>query len=436
MKVDNNFDAVVIGAGIIGASITLELTRNGRRTLCIDKLPAAGYGSTSSSCAIVRVHYSTLSGTALAYDSYFDWKSWRSHLNLQESEEVAIFHETGCLVMKTRENNFLEKVISNAKTLNIPFEEWDAENIKNRLPTYNLKRFSPPCLQHEPQFGQPTYGDIEKAIFFSTAGFVNDPQFATKNIQLAAERMGARFCFKKEVVQINSRKSQITDIVLDDGVKITTPVVVNVTGPHSSVINKMANADYDMRITTKPLRQEVAYVPAPDQYNLESSNFVISDNDIGIYCRPESGGNLLIGSEDPVCDEPEYVDADSFDRNLSFQSQTQVMRYAQRMTDLGVPNSIKGIVDLYDVTEDWLPIYDCSAIKGFYMACGTSGNQFKNAPGVGRLMSGLIEYCESGNHHDSDPFQFNLKNLNQTFDTRIVSRLRSINRESSFSVLG
>ena len=45
------FDSIVIGAGIIGAAITLELTRRGHRTLCVDKLPAAGYGSTSNSCA-------------------------------------------------------------------------------------------------------------------------------------------------------------------------------------------------------------------------------------------------------------------------------------------------------------------------------------------------------------------------------------------------
>ena len=69
-----SYDAVVIGAGVIGAAIGLELARAGRKTLNIDKLPAAGYGPTSNSCAIIRVHYSTLDGTALAYDGYFYWK--------------------------------------------------------------------------------------------------------------------------------------------------------------------------------------------------------------------------------------------------------------------------------------------------------------------------------------------------------------------------
>ena len=59
------YDAVIIGAGIIGAAIGYELSKRGWRTLNVDMLPAAGYGSTSNSCAIIRVYYSTLDGCAM-----------------------------------------------------------------------------------------------------------------------------------------------------------------------------------------------------------------------------------------------------------------------------------------------------------------------------------------------------------------------------------
>ena len=61
MANENQYDAIVIGAGVIGAAIGYELSKLGRRTLNIDKLPAAGYGSTSNTCAIIRFSY--LSGT-------------------------------------------------------------------------------------------------------------------------------------------------------------------------------------------------------------------------------------------------------------------------------------------------------------------------------------------------------------------------------------
>jgi sarcosine oxidase subunit beta len=42
-------------------------------------------------------------------------------------------------------------------------------------------------------------------------------------------------------------------------------------------------------------------------------------------------------------------------------------------------------------------------MAGFYLAIGTSGNQFKNAPVVGRLMAELTGSCENGYDHDREP---------------------------------
>ena len=96
------YDAIIIGAGIIGACTAYELAKRGWRTLNVDKLPAAGYGSTGSSCAIIRTHYSTLDGSALAYESFFYWDDWAGYLGVPDERGLAAFHKTGCLVMKTR----------------------------------------------------------------------------------------------------------------------------------------------------------------------------------------------------------------------------------------------------------------------------------------------------------------------------------------------
>jgi sarcosine oxidase subunit beta len=97
---------------------------------------------------------------------------------------------------------------------------------------------------------------------------------------------------------------------------------------------------------------------------------------------------------------------------------------------------MRGVVDLYDVTDDWIPIYDQSDLPGFYMAIGTSGNQFKNAPIAGEMMADIIEASENGNDQDKNPIDLHLKNIDQTVTSGFYSRLREINRNSSFSVLG
>jgi len=100
------YDAIIIGAGIIGAAVGLELARQGWRTLNVDRLPAAGHGSTGNSCAIIRVYYSTVDGTALAYEAYHDWLDWRAYLRADADAVLARYHNCGTLVMKTAGNGY------------------------------------------------------------------------------------------------------------------------------------------------------------------------------------------------------------------------------------------------------------------------------------------------------------------------------------------
>ena len=88
------------------------------------------------------------------------------------------------------------------------------------------------------------------------------------------------------------------------------------------------------------------------------------------------------------------------------------------------------------MTEDWIPIHDRSCAGGLRTACGTSGNQFKNAPVAGKAMAALIEYCEAGGDHDAAPMRYRLEHLEHDIDMSTFSRLREVNQDSTFSVLG
>ena len=431
-----NYDAVIIGAGVIGAATAFELAKLGYKTLSVDKLPAAGYGPTSNSCAVIRMHYSTWDGIIFAYEGYFYWRDWADYLEAADERGLIEFIQCGCLVMKSELNGQLAKHCALADEFEVPYEHWSPDQVRAKLPIYDLKRFFPAKRMTDPAFGEPTGGEVEGAVFFPTAGYVSDPQLATHNLQRAAEAKGAEFLFGKAVTEILKQDGRISGLRLDDGSEIEAPVVVNVAGPHSAVINGLAGALDDMTITTKPLRQEVAHVPAPEGFDFEKLGTVVSDSDIACYCRPETGNHILIGSEDPPCDGHEVVDPDDYNRDFTEQWTHQVQRYAQRVPSLGIPNSSKGCVDLYDMSDDWIPIYDKSQVPGFYMAIGTSGNQFKNAPIAGKMMAALIDYCEKGGDHDKEPLQFELPYLKRTIDAGFYSRKRPINKESSFSVLG
>ena len=139
---------------------------------------------------------------------------------------------------------------------------------------------------------------------------------------------------------------------------------------------------------------------------------------------------------EPPCDPLEWADADDWNRELTEQWTAQVYRTALRIPTLPIPQQAQGIAALYDVSDDWIPIYDRSSLPGYYMACGTSGNQFKNAPLAGVLMAELIAACEAGHDHDREPVKVTGRYTGFPIDLGFFSRLRAVNKDSSFSVLG
>ncbi len=452
---NRDYDAIIIGAGVIGVCTGFELARRGYRTVNVDKQPAAGSGSTCNTCAIIRLHYSTPDGCAMARESYFHWLDWGRYLGVPDELGLAKYVNTGCLVVKNDRNHDLVNVMAALDELHVAHEDLAVDEVAARFPWLDTRAYGPPVTLGDDRFGTPTGGRIRGAVYIPESGYVDDPTLACHNVQRACEARGGEFRFNAEVVEILKERSggpgvraagakaagggleRVAGVRLADGSALRAPIVVNVGGPHSAIINGMAGVLDGMTIRTRPLKQEVCHVPAPAGMEYHQIAPLLSDGDIGCYSRPTSGNHVLIGSEDPPCDALDWVDdPDDYDTGFTGQWETQVMREAQRVKGLGIPGQTGGLVDLYDVSDDWIPIYDKSDLPGFYMAVGTSGNQFKNAPVAGRLMAELIEKVEDGHDHDAEPVTMPLRYTRRTCDIGFFSRRRSLNPDSSYSVIG
>jgi len=121
-----------------------------------------------------------------------------------------------------------------------PYEDLSTEDITKYLPIADTQQFTPAKRPDDPDFGYPTGEAVEGAVFFPRGGYVNDPMLAAHNAQRAAEAHGAEFLFKAEVIEIRRDMGRVCGVTLADGSKVDAPVVINVAGPHSSKINKMA----------------------------------------------------------------------------------------------------------------------------------------------------------------------------------------------------
>lgn len=426
-------DVIIVGAGVVGASIALELTRAGYAVTVVDKAGGPGFGSTSASSAVVRFNYSTWDGMAAAWESKFRWEAWADHLGYTDPTGLASFQRCGLafLDVDIMPRDRMAKMFVEA---GIPFEEWGPAELARALPGVDVGRYFPPKpVTSEEFFDAPT--GVLGAIYTPDAGYVDDPQLAAANLAAAAAHVGARFRYRRTVTAVAQRR-QTWAVTLDDGDVLEAAIVVNAAGPWSTGLNRMAGIGADFTVKVAPVRQEVHHVAAPP--SLPAGFPVVADADLGTYLRGESGGNMLIGGTEPACDPLEWIDdpdaANPHPTTERFEA--QVFRGARRLPDLAVPNRPRGIAGVYDASDDWTPVYDRTEADGYYVAMGTSGNQFKNAPLIGSLMTTLVDGVSNGADHDAHPLTYTAPHTGHVIDLGAFSRRRPPNAASSGTVLG
>jgi glycine/D-amino acid oxidase-like deaminating enzyme len=183
------------------------------------------------------------------------------------------------------------------------------------------------------------------------------------------------------------------------------------------------------------MRQEVHQINTP--MNLIPGP-IIGDLDLGTYMRSSPTGSTLIGGTEPECDRLDWVDdVEAVNLNRTKELfEAQVTRAARRFPALQIPNSPSGIAGIYDVAADWTPIYDRTELDGFFVAIGTSGNQFKNAPMVGKLMTALIDAVRAGQDHDVDPVKVRAERTGNEISLGAFSRKRLFNADNTGTVMG
>lgn len=423
----NKFDVIIIGAGVVGCSIAFALSKRGHRTLNVDTLPASGYGSTSHSSAIVRPVYSHVVSCAIAHESRFMWQSWPDVLGTPDERGFAKYTECGGLILvKEGDEHLYEANLAAMSEVGVAYEILDAKDIEELYPGISLDSYGPPRTMDDENFGLPTEGSITSGILVPASGYVSDPQLASHNLQVAAQAAGAAFSFNAKVVEILRASGRVTGIRLNNRT-LSADVIVNAAGPHSAVINDLAGIQ--LKITTRPVRHEVVYLPATARHFENGARFLV-DMDSGVYQRPD-GADMLIGTTDPECDPMEVVDPDNHNTSFTEQWTLQAHRAAQRFPEMGISNTARGTVGIYDVSDDWIPIYDKSDLPGYYLAIGTSGNQFKNAPLVGEIMSEIISKGLQGHDHDTDPASLELKHVNRRVGLEFYSRNRIVQATNS-----
>jgi glycine/D-amino acid oxidase-like deaminating enzyme len=351
---NQTYDAILIGAGVMGASIAYNLSRRGLRVLILER-QSVGVGATGASSGLVRMHYDIEVDSALAWQSFQIFREWRERIGGDCG-----FHRTGFLqIVSPDKNEQLRGNVEMQKRIGINTEVVTPEEVKKIAPMFRT-------------------GDFELAAYEPESGYA-DPVLTTNSFIANAKDCGAVLMQDCEVTGIRVSGGKVVGV---DSVRgsFDAPVVVNCAGTFADRIGRMVG----LEIPLDTWSHDVAFVRRPASVGTHPACI---DDALSMYFRPE-GELTLIGLEDyNRMGEPPESDLGRVDPEFVMRA---IDRICERMEGMEEGSLHSTHVGRDGLTPDQRAVINQAGPEGFYIACGFSGTGFKLSPAVGVCMSELI----------------------------------------------
>jgi glycine/D-amino acid oxidase-like deaminating enzyme len=354
---DRTADVVILGAGVMGASIAFHLVRRkAGRILVLDKGDVAGGGSGRSS-ALVRMHYSFPPEVDLAVKSLEIFRTWKDYVGRDGQ-----FRETGFVrIVPESELSRLEKNVAMQCAHGVDARVVDRAELAEIAPDWNVD-------------------DVPRAAWEPGSGHGDGAGVATDFLERARE-MGVVYRSQTRVTAFRAEKGRVTGVATDRG-EVAAPVVVAATGPWSRPL--FAGVGFDLPVEGE--YHEVAVLKNPA--GLTSVGPACIDGITTTYFRPEVGGLTLVGD----FWGKRGVDPDAYAPSASPDSLAGLIeRAVGRVPALADAAIWRGVTGVYDVSPDFRPLIgQAPGTRGLYVVCGFSGMGFKISPAIGLVVSELL----------------------------------------------
>ncbi|MGQ0650697.1 MAG: NAD(P)/FAD-dependent oxidoreductase [Betaproteobacteria bacterium] len=353
------YDAIVVGAGITGASTAYHLKKRGmKRVLLVDREgPAAG--GTGKSAAIIRQHYSSALLVGLA----------RASIGMLAAMPEALGRSGGYV----RAGYFFlvdDAMLAGAQA-NVAMQR--AAGVDTRFLEGGEIEALCPWLDTRGVAG----------VIHEPDGGYADPVQSTEAFVHGLRALGGEFRAKAPARALVRSAERVTGVAFDDE-EISAAAVVNAAGPWAAPL--AASAGIPLQIRT--VREQDTIWEARAGRALPQGS--VSNGVDAIYLRPLGERRFVVGRGFPK----QYYDVDPYNYKLTaddwFVGDVQ-SRMEKRFPPLAGAKLVAAYAALYDVSLDWYPyVGPRKGLEGYYDASGGSGHGFKIGPAIGKELADWI----------------------------------------------
>jgi sarcosine oxidase subunit beta len=361
MNLPKRAAVVVIGGGVIGASVAYHLTARGVRDIVvIDRGERPGLGSTGKATGGFRAQYGTRINVRLSLLA-------REMLSRFE-EETGVdpgYERAGYLWLATSET---------------ALTALDAGNRMQREEgLHEALMVSPREIARIVPF--VALEGVVGGAFCPTDGFIR-PLAVLEGYRGAAERGGTRFAWNLEVVgtRMTSDRKRVRAVLWADG-SIECNAVVNAAGAWAKGVAAMAG----VTLPVEPLRRQV--LPTVPTDTLPASIPMTIWADDGYHLRMRDGRALLLW---PSSGAPGLPYETAVDPDWMNDVEAMTRRRVPRLNGVAVDRA-GAWGGLYEISPDKHAILGrASECENFYLANGSSGHGVMHAPALGRLLAEIM----------------------------------------------
>ncbi|OLD41387.1 MAG: hypothetical protein AUI83_20895 [Armatimonadetes bacterium 13_1_40CM_3_65_7] len=345
---------VIVGAGVVGASIAFHLTQRGVRDVLVLERDRAGAGSTGKNAGGIRLQFSSEINVRLSLLSVPEIERFADITGVD-----AQFHQVGYLFLVTtdRDASAFERSFQLWNRLGVPARRLSADETRELLPQLNVS-------------------DVRFASFCQRDGYA-DPSSLLRGYLTCARAAGARVVEGARVDGIDVENGSVKRVRLGDQAVICEHVV-DAAGAWAGEVAALAG----VAIPITPHRRTIFVTEAFD--GLPERFPMVIDFATGFYFHRESGG-VLMGM-------PPVEEVDGFREDVDWDVLPRVVERALYRVPVLERARIKtGWAGLYEDTPDAHPIVGpVGEPRGFLAACGFSGHGVMHAPAIGSLVSEVV----------------------------------------------
>ncbi|MBO4666934.1 MAG: NAD(P)/FAD-dependent oxidoreductase [Bacilli bacterium] len=354
-----NYDVIIVGAGVIGATIARNLSKYNVKTLVLEKNNDVGDETSCANSAIVHSEYDPHPGTLKAE---LNVKGCEMFTKVCEELDVEL-KRIGSLTVATNEEEeaTLQKLLENGKENGVDVRIVGQEELRKMEPFITKKAT---C-----------------ALYAKDAGIINPFELVVALMENAIDN-GVTLNLEEEVKDI--KKDDKGFIVYTNKGEYAAKVVVNCAGVNSDIINNYIS---DVKEEILPRKGEYYVLDHFNNPYVSHTLFSVpSSKGKGVLVSPTTHGNFLIGPSSEFVGERDDKGTDSL-------TLKEVLNQAYRLVDeIPMQHLIREFSGLraYHKSNDFVIN---SPVPGFINMLGIQSPGLASSPAIGEKAISMIKEC-------------------------------------------